>query len=273
MRCSMLVCTWPAPHQFFWLTLRLMIMSRVSNRRFQPVYVPEPSVDETTQILMGLRERYEAHHKLRYTDEALEAASKYAHQYISDRCALEVTPAFPFTPASASPEIPCSRLVANMPNTATSTSPTGARNNMPSLSILLCLSLPVACLPPSTPISTSPTGSRSSHTCSHVWCLYLQPALMCCLLLRTATSTSAASGLSMLECPAISTRLFMLWAHYRSFGGRRRADQRHTISEVLLPSAICQPCTSGPSQDTDRTLLISHARMHAAGSCPTRPST
>lgn len=47
--------------------------------------VPEPSVDETTEILKGLRERYEAHHKLRYTDEALEAASKYASQYISDR--------------------------------------------------------------------------------------------------------------------------------------------------------------------------------------------
>jgi ATP-dependent Clp protease ATP-binding subunit ClpC len=57
------------------------------NRRFQPVYVPEPSVDETYQILLGLRERYEAHHKLRYTDEALDAAAKYSHQYISDRCA------------------------------------------------------------------------------------------------------------------------------------------------------------------------------------------
>ena len=55
------------------------------HRRFQPVYVPEPSVDETYQILLGLRERYEAHHKLRYTDEALDAAAKYSHQYISDR--------------------------------------------------------------------------------------------------------------------------------------------------------------------------------------------
>ena len=49
------------------------------------MYVPEPSVDETYQILLGLRERYEAHHKLRYTDEALDAAAKYSHQYISDR--------------------------------------------------------------------------------------------------------------------------------------------------------------------------------------------
>lgn len=54
-------------------------------RRFQPVRVPEPSVDETVQILQGLRDRYEAHHKLRYTDDALDAAAKYSEQYISDR--------------------------------------------------------------------------------------------------------------------------------------------------------------------------------------------
>jgi ATP-dependent Clp protease ATP-binding subunit ClpA len=54
-------------------------------RRFQPVIVPEPSVDETYEILLGLRERYEAHHKLRYTDDSLMAASKYSSQYISDR--------------------------------------------------------------------------------------------------------------------------------------------------------------------------------------------
>ena len=54
-------------------------------RRFQPVQVPEPSVEEAIQILQGLRERYETHHKLRYTDEAIEAAAKFAHQYISDR--------------------------------------------------------------------------------------------------------------------------------------------------------------------------------------------
>merc|ERR1711985_11141 len=54
-------------------------------RRFQPVNVPKPSVDETVQILGGLRERYEMHHKLRYTDEALEAAAQYSSQYISDR--------------------------------------------------------------------------------------------------------------------------------------------------------------------------------------------
>ncbi|RYR19201.1 hypothetical protein Ahy_B03g063911 isoform C [Arachis hypogaea] len=54
-------------------------------RRFQPVKVPEPTVDETIQILRGLRERYEIHHKLRYTDEALVAAAQLSHQYISDR--------------------------------------------------------------------------------------------------------------------------------------------------------------------------------------------
>ena len=54
-------------------------------RRFQPVQVDEPTVEETVQILAGLRERYEAHHKLRYTDEALEAAAQYSSQYISDR--------------------------------------------------------------------------------------------------------------------------------------------------------------------------------------------
>jgi len=54
-------------------------------RRFQPVQVPEPSVDECIQILQGLRERYELHHKLRYTNEAIEAAAKFASQYISDR--------------------------------------------------------------------------------------------------------------------------------------------------------------------------------------------
>ena len=47
--------------------------------------VPEPTVDETIQILKGLRERYEIHHKLRYTDEALVAAAQLSYQYISDR--------------------------------------------------------------------------------------------------------------------------------------------------------------------------------------------
>ncbi|KAG6686095.1 hypothetical protein I3843_11G001200 [Carya illinoinensis] len=54
-------------------------------RRFQPVKVPEPTVDETIQILKGLRERYEIHHKLRYTEEALVSAAQLSYQYISDR--------------------------------------------------------------------------------------------------------------------------------------------------------------------------------------------
>ncbi len=54
-------------------------------RRFQPVMVGEPTVDETIEILFGLRERYEKHHKLKILDEALEAAAKLADRYISDR--------------------------------------------------------------------------------------------------------------------------------------------------------------------------------------------
>ncbi|KAL5723456.1 ATP-dependent Clp protease ATP-binding subunit ClpA cd4a [Ranunculus cassubicifolius] len=54
-------------------------------RRFQPVVVPEPTVDETVEILKGLREQYEIHHRLRYTDEALEAAARLSDQYINDR--------------------------------------------------------------------------------------------------------------------------------------------------------------------------------------------
>ncbi|NJL00812.1 MAG: ATP-dependent Clp protease ATP-binding subunit [Spirulinaceae cyanobacterium SM2_1_0] len=54
-------------------------------RRFQPVMVGEPSVEETIEILYGLRERYEQHHKLKILDEALDAAAKLSDRYISDR--------------------------------------------------------------------------------------------------------------------------------------------------------------------------------------------
>jgi len=54
-------------------------------RRFQPVMVGEPSVEETIEILYGLRDRYEKHHKLVISDEALTAAAKFADQYIADR--------------------------------------------------------------------------------------------------------------------------------------------------------------------------------------------
>ena len=54
-------------------------------RRFQPVMVGEPTVDETIEILYGLRDRYEAHHKLKISDEALVAAAKLSDRYISDR--------------------------------------------------------------------------------------------------------------------------------------------------------------------------------------------
>ncbi|MDI6781345.1 MAG: ATP-dependent Clp protease ATP-binding subunit [bacterium] len=54
-------------------------------RRFQTIIVDEPSVDETIEILKGLRDKYEAHHRVKFTDESLEAAAKLAHRYISDR--------------------------------------------------------------------------------------------------------------------------------------------------------------------------------------------
>jgi ATP-dependent Clp protease ATP-binding subunit ClpC len=54
-------------------------------RRFQKIVVDQPSVEETVQILKGLRDRYEAHHKVNITDEALEASAELADRYISDR--------------------------------------------------------------------------------------------------------------------------------------------------------------------------------------------
>jgi len=54
-------------------------------RRFQPVVVEEPSEDEAIQILFGLRDKYEAHHKVRITDGAIEAAVKLSARYINDR--------------------------------------------------------------------------------------------------------------------------------------------------------------------------------------------
>ncbi|MFM9046070.1 MAG: ATP-dependent Clp protease ATP-binding subunit, partial [Cyanobium sp.] len=54
-------------------------------RRFQPVMVGEPSVDDTIEILRGLRERYEQHHRLKISDEALVAAATLGDRYISDR--------------------------------------------------------------------------------------------------------------------------------------------------------------------------------------------
>lgn len=54
-------------------------------RRFQPVTVGEPSEEEAVQILQGLRDKYEAHHKVKITDEALKAAVKLSSRYITDR--------------------------------------------------------------------------------------------------------------------------------------------------------------------------------------------
>ncbi|MGW0119694.1 ATP-dependent Clp protease ATP-binding subunit [Streptomyces sp. NPDC003327] len=54
-------------------------------RRFQPVLVPEPTVEETVQILEGLRDAYEAHHQVRFADGALAAAAELSDRYIGDR--------------------------------------------------------------------------------------------------------------------------------------------------------------------------------------------
>ncbi|MBK6326768.1 MAG: AAA family ATPase [Chloroflexi bacterium] len=54
-------------------------------RRFAPVFVDEPSVDDTIQMLYGLRERYEAHHKVKYSNAALVAAAKLSSRYVTDR--------------------------------------------------------------------------------------------------------------------------------------------------------------------------------------------
>ncbi|MGN6747446.1 MAG: ATP-dependent chaperone ClpB, partial [Xanthobacteraceae bacterium] len=54
-------------------------------RRFQPVYIDEPSVEDTVSILRGLKEKYEAHHKVKITDGALVAAATLSHRYITDR--------------------------------------------------------------------------------------------------------------------------------------------------------------------------------------------
>ncbi|MGP3776036.1 ATP-dependent Clp protease ATP-binding subunit [Streptomyces sp. SDT5-1] len=54
-------------------------------RRFQPVLIPEPTVEETVQILEGLRDAYEAHHQVRFADGALTAAAELSDRYISDR--------------------------------------------------------------------------------------------------------------------------------------------------------------------------------------------
>jgi ATP-dependent Clp protease ATP-binding subunit ClpC len=54
-------------------------------RRFAPVYVDEPSVEETIEILRGLRPRYEAHHKVKITDEALDAAARLSDRYVTER--------------------------------------------------------------------------------------------------------------------------------------------------------------------------------------------
>ncbi len=54
-------------------------------RRFQPIYVSEPSVSETVEILHGLRDRYESHHRVKISDEAIVGAAELSHRYITNR--------------------------------------------------------------------------------------------------------------------------------------------------------------------------------------------
>lgn len=54
-------------------------------RRFAPVFVEEPNVEDTIEMLQGLRDRYEAHHKVRFADEALVAAARLSSRYVTDR--------------------------------------------------------------------------------------------------------------------------------------------------------------------------------------------
>src|SRR5699024_2289717 len=54
-------------------------------RRFQPIQVDEPTLEESSQILRGLRDRYEAHHRVTITEEAIDAAVELSNRYITDR--------------------------------------------------------------------------------------------------------------------------------------------------------------------------------------------
>src|SRR5882724_1262790 len=73
--------------QIYTLDLDRKYLERDSalERRFQQIKVEQPSTEETVKILEGLRERYEQHHRVKITDEALEAAAELADRYISDR--------------------------------------------------------------------------------------------------------------------------------------------------------------------------------------------
>jgi len=64
---------------------RFIEKDRALERRLQPVFIGEPSVEATIEMLRGLRPRYEAHHKIKISDQALEAAAQLSRRYISDR--------------------------------------------------------------------------------------------------------------------------------------------------------------------------------------------
>ena len=70
------------PKQGVW---RKVVDDAALERRFQPVLVKEPTVEDTIAILRGLKERYEVHHRVRIKDSAIVAAATLSHRYITDR--------------------------------------------------------------------------------------------------------------------------------------------------------------------------------------------
>ena len=66
-------------------TTSILKKMQLSERRFAPVYVEEPNVEDTIKMLEGLRDRYEAHHKVRFSEEALVASARLSNRYVTDR--------------------------------------------------------------------------------------------------------------------------------------------------------------------------------------------
>jgi ATP-dependent Clp protease ATP-binding subunit ClpA len=82
LQAGQLRCIGATTHEDFRSHLE---RDRALIRRFQKIDIPEPSVDETVEILRGLRRRYEEHHRVTYTDEAIEGAAKLSARYVTER--------------------------------------------------------------------------------------------------------------------------------------------------------------------------------------------
>jgi ATP-dependent Clp protease ATP-binding subunit ClpB len=86
-------------------------------RRFQPVFVNEPSVEDTVSILRGIKEKYEQHHGVRITDSALVAAATLSNRYITDR----FLPTRPSTSWTRRPRACACRWIRSPKSSTTST--------------------------------------------------------------------------------------------------------------------------------------------------------